>query len=242
MAETIKNHFGQSATGDGSMMCGPLAWTITNDANSFPYRIGYWFENPQTFIGANPRSNGHPWAYFDPESFDMLHETSSMNGYDFVNLGNWYPGDILYSFTALTRPQGVETQNFDHIFIVTGIGANNERFSVSNLVRNYPYKDCTIEEIALYTPGDRTRGFVNWEWNKNGFGETGYSGFDRLRWKWSTYHLEGKERDYVIRIGDTLETIGFDWKIDPSKVAERNGISMGSQLSYGQTIVLPATN
>jgi hypothetical protein len=240
MAASIKNYNGKYATQDGSAMCGPLAWVIMNDANSFPYRIGSWYENPSGFVGTDPRSNQLPWSMFPPDTFDKRVETIPMNGYDFERFGNLYPGDIIFSYGAPFHTQG--SDSFHHIFLVTAINADNSRLSISNLVRNYPFKGCSIEEIVLYTPGDRSNGFINHEWAGYGFGRTGYYGFDVFRWKWITYHNEGKERDYVVRVGDTLETIGFDWKVDPAQIAGWNHLQTGTQLAVGQTLTLPATD
>jgi hypothetical protein len=66
------------------------------------------------------------------------------------------------------------------------------RWTVSNMVRNSPYADCSIEEVPLYTPGDRENGVINHEWNGFGFGRTGTTGFDVFRWNWITYHIDGK--------------------------------------------------
>ena len=33
---------------------------------------------------------------------------------------------------------------------VAGIDENNSRITVSNMVRNSPYEDCSIEEVTLY--------------------------------------------------------------------------------------------
>jgi hypothetical protein len=225
--------FGKSVIGDASRMCGTLAWAITNDANSFPYRIGNWYQTPQTFISTNPRSYGTPWSYFPQDTFDLWQESGRMNACNFEKYGDLYIGDILYSYGGGTE------QSFDHIFMVTGIREDDTRISVSNLVRNYPYKDCSISEIALYKPGDLEKGFINYEWSGNGFGITGKAGFEVLRWKWISYHNFGVELAYVIRDGDTLETIAFDWKVDPSKIAQENGIEMNYQLFPGQSIILP---
>jgi hypothetical protein len=152
--------------------------------------------------------------------------------------GNLYPGDLLYSYTSSFKVVG--DQHFDHIFLVAGIDANNTRLSVSNMVRNAPYDDCSIEEISLYTPGDRENGVINHEWNGFNFGQTGTTGFDVFRWNWITYHIEGTARQYTVRWGDTIETIAFDWKVSPESILEANGLGTDTQLSPNQVITLPA--
>ena len=221
---------------DASSMCGPLAWTIMRDANGFPYRIGSWTANAGAFTGANPRWNGQPWGTFDPDTFTLMHTDSSMPGYDFEKYGNLYPGDLIYSYATLYVTPGY----FDHIFVVAGIDENNTRLSISNMVRNAPYDDCSIEEISLYTPGDREHGVINHEWNGFNFGQTGTTGFDVFRWNWITYHVNAQPIQYTIRWGDTLETVAFDWKISPESIAEANQLTMDTQLIPGQIITLPA--
>jgi len=223
---------------DATSMCGPLAWTIMRDANGFPYRIGSWSANAGAFTNANPKWNGQPWGSFDPETFTLLHTDESMPGYDFASKGNLYPGDLVYSYTMLYKKEG--DPHFDHIFIVAGIDANNARLSISNMVRNSPYADCSIEEIPLYTPGDRENGVINHEWNGLGFGQTGTSGFDVFRWNWITYHINAQPIQYTVRWGDTFETIAFDWKVSPQSIMEANQFVNEIQLTPGQMINLPA--
>lgn len=221
---------------DATSMCGPLAWTIMRDVNGFPYRIGSWTKDAGTFTRVNPRWDGQPWGSFDPETFTLFHSNEYMPGYDFQSNGNLYTGDIVYSFATMYVTPGV----FDHIFVVAGIDENNTRLAISNMVRNSPYTDCSIEEIALYTPGDRQNGVINYEWNGNGFGKTGTTGFDVFRWNWITYHNNGQAMGYTVRWGDTLETIAFDWKVSPEGIMSANGFASDVQLTPGQVISLPA--
>ena len=65
-------------------------------------------------------------------------------------------------------------------------------------------------------------------------------GFDIFRWKWITYHLNNQPVDYIVRYGDTIETIAFDWKISPQEIVNANRISPDLQLVPGQPIILPA--
>jgi hypothetical protein len=220
---------------DATSMCGPLAWTIMKDVNGFPYRIGSWSANAGAFTAANPRWNAQPWGTFDPETFDLIRTDTPMPGYDFEKHGNLYPGDVIYSFATLYQTPGY----FDHIFLVAGLGENGERLSISNMVRNHPYADCSIDEVVLYTPGDRKSGVINHEWNGFGFGRTGTTGFDVFRWKWVSFHAAGQPQEYVVRPGDTIETIAFDWKIHPQQITSANQLSPGAQLQIGQIIILP---
>jgi hypothetical protein len=222
---------------DATSMCGPLAWTLMRDANGFPYRIGSWSANAKAFTSANPKWNSQPWGSFDPETFDLKQTDEPMPGYDFAGKGDLYPGDIIYSYSTLYKIENDE--HFDHIFLVAGIDENNARVSISNMVQNYPYIDCFISEVILYTPNDRQTGVINFEWNGNHFGKTGTSGFDVFRWKWITYHVSGQPMQYSVRTGDTLETIAFDWKISPDSIATANQFSPFAQLAPGQIINLP---
>jgi hypothetical protein len=222
---------------DASTVCGPLAWRIVKDANSFPYRIGNWYSSATLFTQANPRWNGRPWAGFDPETYDLISTDEPMMGHDFANKGNLYAGDIVYSYSVTyANDEGY----FDHIFMVTSVNADNSRSTITNMVQNYPVIDCFIGEVRLYTPGDLQTGVINYEWNDNGYGRTGTSGFDVLRWKWVTYHLNGQPIQYAVRWGDTVETIAFDWKISPQSIRDANALSGNAQLTPGQVITLPA--
>jgi hypothetical protein len=218
-----------------SVMCGPLTWSILRDANSFPYRIGSWSNSDRAFVAANPRWTGQPWATFDPETFDLIHILTPLPGYDFQNNGNLYPGDVVYSFSTLYVTPGY----FDHIFLVAGIGPNDSRLSITNMIQAYPIHSCRVQEVTLYTPGQREEGVVNHEWNGFGYGRTGTTGFDIFRWKWITYHLNGLAIPYTVHWGDTIETIAFDWKISPESLLANNGLSAGVQLTPGQRIELP---
>jgi hypothetical protein len=221
---------------DASSMCGPLAWTIMRDANGFPYRIGSWTANASAFTNANPKWNGQPWGTFDPETFTLTHTDSPLPGYDFAASGNLYPGDLIYSYATLY----VEPGYFDHIFLVAGIDQNNTRLSITNMTRLTPKPTCSIEEVALYTPGDRENGVINHEWNGIGSGKTGTTGFDIFRWNWITYHNNGQAVQYSVRWGDTLETIAFDWKVSPDAIAQANQLGIDTQLTPGEIITLPS--
>jgi hypothetical protein len=227
---------------DATSMCGPLTWKILSDANAFPYRIGSYDANADLFINANPRYwYGRPWNGFDPETYDLVVQTNEpMPGYDFASKGNLYPGDVIFSYGS----SGKYLKNngsFSHVFLVTKIDENGSRFSITNMVQNKGgVKDCSIREVRLYTPGDTETGVINYEWNNHGFGITGHHGFDVFRWKWETYHIEGKARSYTVRWGETLETIGFDWKISPESIAAANQLPLDAVLTPGQQILLPA--
>ena len=221
---------------DATSMCGPLAWTIMRDVNAFPYRIGSWTQSAATFTRVNPRWDGQPWGSFDPETFTLFHTEEAIAGYDFQSKGNLYTGDVVYTFATLYVTAGY----FDHIFVVAGVDENNTRVAISNMVQNSPYADCSIEEVKLYTPGDRETGVLNHEWNGNGYGKTGTTGFDVFRWNWITYHNNGQAMSYTVRWGETIETIAFDWKISPESLQAANQFSADTQLTPGQMIILPA--
>lgn len=220
---------------DATSMCGPLGWSILRDVNGFPYRIGSWTKDAGAFTGANPRWSGQPWGTFDPSTFTLTHTDSPMPGYDFEKLGNLYPGDIIYSFATFYATPGY----FDHIFVVAAVDENYTRWTVSNMVQNSPYADCSIEEVPLYTPGDRQNGVINHAWNGFGFGQTGTTGFDIFRWNWVTYHINGQPLQYSVRWGDTIETIAFDWKVSPQSILDDNQQLGDVQFIPGQIITLP---
>ena len=220
---------------DATSMCGPLAWTIMNDVSGFPYRIGSWTKDADAFTSANPKWNGQPWGTFDPKTFTLTHTDSPLPGYDFEANGNLYPGDLIYSYATLYITPGY----FDHIFLVAAIDGRNTRLSITNMTRLTPEQECSIEEITLYTPGDRESGVINHEWNGFGSGRTGTTGFDIFRWNWITYHIEGKTIPYTVRWGDTIETIAFDWKTSPRSILEVNQFPGDVQLTPGSVITLP---
>lgn len=222
---------------DAASMCGPLAWTLIKDANSFPYRVGSWYASAHIFEDANPKWNGRPWAGFDPETYDVFHTDTPMPGYDFAANGDMEKGDIVYSYSTLYASND---ERFDHIFLVADVNKKGERVSITNMVQNKPEWDCFIQEVVLYTPGDTVNGVINRQWNSAENGRTGVMGFDIFRWKWVSYHLNGLPVEYTVRAGDTLETIAFDWKVSPLEIAEHNRLSTDSQLTPGQIITLPA--
>ena len=61
-----------------------------------------------------------------------------------------------------------------------------------------------------------------------------------LRWKWITYHINGQPIQYVVRWGDTLETIAFDWKVSPQSILDVNQLQPNVQFTPGLIIRLPA--
>ena len=221
---------------DATSMCGPLTWRTIRDANGFSYRVGNWYSNARLFTDANPRWNGRPWLGFDPATYDIMRTSKPMAGYDFATFGELEPGDIVYSFST---PYRMRDGRFDHIFLVAGVDADGSRKSITNMVQNAPFADCSIREVTLYTSGDRGQGVINHEWNDGGYGRTGTTGFEVLRWKWATYHLQGRPISYIVREGDTLETIAFDWKVSPQGIADANGFGPNVQLEPGQAIILP---
>jgi hypothetical protein len=225
---------------DATSMCGPLTWQIIHASDGFPYRVGNYDSDADLFTSANPRYGGkRPWSGFDPESYDLIRIDDAMMGYDFARIGDLHPGDIVFSFGSPTQ-WAVGNGNFSHIFVVAGIDRDSSRIAVANMAMNhFGYEDCSISEVTLYTPGDRLSGAINYGWNDHGYGITGRYGFDVFRWKWITYHLEGRSREYSVRWGDTTETIAFDWKVSPESIEEYNHLPPDCQLEPGQVIVLP---
>ena len=225
---------------DATSMCGPLTWQILHDADSFPYRIGSYDDNSNLFIQANPKYWGNrPWIGFDPESYDLIRIEESLAGFDFREIGDLQSGDIVFSFGSPDQ-WSLGGGFFSHIFMVAGLDWKGSRLAVTNMVKNYRgERDCFISEVVLYTPGVPGSGVINYEWNDHGYGTTGRYGFDVFRWKWISYHLEGKAREYTVRLGDTVETIAFDWKVSPEQILGANYFINGAYLEPGQVIILP---
>jgi len=226
---------------DATSVCGPLTWQITHDANSFPYRIGSYDADADLFINANPRYWGNrPWIGFDPQTYDLIKVGQVMAGFEFETIGGLNPGDLVFSYGSPDQ-WTVGGGYFSHIFLVAGTDDNNSRLAITNLVKNHcGEKDCSISEVVLYTPGDRSSGVINNEWNDHGYGITGRYGFDVFRWKWIIHYQEGRSREYEVRWGETVETIAFDWKVSPESIIEVNILSSGAQLEPEQVIILPA--
>jgi len=226
---------------DATSVCGPLTWQITHDAESFPYRIGNYDANSDLFINANPKYWGRrPWIGFDPATYDLIRVDQAMAGYDFGSIGELNPGDIIFSYGSPNQ-WSLGGGYFAHIFMVAGLDGENSRLAVTNMVKNHlGVEDCFISEVVLYRPGDPGSGVINYEWNDHGYGTTGSYGFDVFRWKWISYHLEGEEREYQVRWGDTIETIAFDWKVSPEEILGANHLVNGAQFEPGQVIILPA--
>ena len=226
---------------DATSVCGPLTWQITHDAEGFPYRIGNYDANSDLFINANPKYWGRrPWIGFDPETYDLIRVDQAMAGFDFQSIGELNSGDIIFSYGSPNQ-WDLGGGYFAHIFMVAGLDGENSRLAVTNMVKNQlGVEDCNISEVVLYTPGDQGSGVINYEWNDHGYGTTGRYGFDVFRWKWISYHLEGEEREYQVRRGDTIETIAFDWKVSPQEILGANELLNGAQFEPGQMITLPA--
>ena len=225
---------------DITTACGPLTWHILKDANSFPYRIDSLHNADTPFVGANPRWNGFPWIAFDPQLSTVIQNRSPMPAYDFQKKGNLFPGDIIFShIRVFSNPTNPDKQSFAHIFVVAGLQPDGTRLAISNMIQNIPARDCSIRQVSLYTPGDLKNGVINHEWNGGGYGKTGTYGFDILRWKWQTFRINALPIPYTVRLGDTLETIGFDWKVNPLDIAAANHLTPGAQLSPGQSLTLP---
>lgn len=221
-------------------VCGPLTWQILHDSAGFPYRIGSYHAGPELFISANPRYGGRrPWIGFDPETYDLIQIHQPMAGYDFQRIGELQPGDLIFSFGSPDQ-WALGGGNFSHIFLVAGEDEQGARLAITNLVKNYhPQQECSISEVLLYTPGDQENGMIHSGWNDHGYGITGRYGFDVFRWKWISYHLEGEARQYTVRLGDTLDTIAFDWKVAPDLILTANPALEDGNLYPGQVILLP---
>lgn len=212
-------------------MCGPLAWSILNDAGAFPPGYGAWAQGAKVFWLSKPEENGRPWSLFPKDTYVLKRVSSPLGTYDFRNFP-LYPGDFFYTYSA--------RDGFDHMFVVTETDGEGNVYTVSNIVRVDPEKRTTIERVLLLNIHDPFVGIARNDWAHDKVnGRTGHAGFEVFRWAWMEKDISGQPASYRVMPGDTYGLIAARWKTPASQIAEYNGDTMDSPLMVGQTIIIP---
>jgi len=211
-------------------MCGPLVWSIMNDAGAFPPGIGAWTAGARVFWLAKPSTNGRPWSLFPPGTYRVYHFDEALSGFDF-NAWPLYPGDFLYTYSA--------KDGFDHMLLVTEVHPDGSVYTVTNLVREGEPQVVTIERALLVHLNDPSAGLVRTLWRDRSNGRTGHAGFDVFRWDWMEKDIAGLPVDYTVQPGDTLGLVALRWRTPADLIAQYNELPPGASLSAGQVLRIP---
>ncbi len=212
-------------------MCGPLAWSILCDAQSFPPGFGDWSEGPKAFWLPKPNVNGRPWSLFPPDTYTLHHFNEPAGTFDFGR----FPlaaGDVLYLYG--------KGDGFDHVVLVTEVDAQGNVYAVTNRVWVEPTLRFAIERVVLYNTNDRETGILRNEWAKDRVnGRTGHGGFEVFRWRWRQKQLDGQPLQTVVEVGDTLPLLAMKWRTPPEQIAAANAWTADAALSVGMSLVIP---
>lgn len=211
-------------------MCGPLAWSIMNDAGAFPPGYGAWTDGPITFWLAKPTTNGRPWSVFPPGSLTVYHFDQPIYQFDF-NAWPLYPGDFLYLYSA--------KDGYDHMIVITEVHPDGSVYTVTNLIQKVPEERLTIERALLYNLSDPTLGLIYNQWRDRTNGRTGHAGFDVMRWDWMVKDIENQPVAYTVLAGDTLGMVSVRWKTPADWIARYNNIASDVSLTVGQELMIP---
>lgn len=212
-------------------MCGPLAWAILCDAQSFPPGYGEWSEGPKTFWLPKPSVNGRPWSLFPPETYLVQRFDEPAGTFDFSR----FPltaGDVLYLYG--------KGDGFDHVVLVTEVDEQGNVYAVTNRVWVEPELRFAIQRVVLYNAHDPTVGILRNEWAKDRVnGRTGHGGFEVFRWKWRQKQLDGQPVQTTVEVGDTLPLLAMKWHTPPEQIAAANGLTNNTSLTIGMTVQIP---
>lgn len=212
-------------------MCGPLAWSILCDSQSFPPGYGDWSEGPKTFWLPKPSVNGRPWSLFPPETFLVRRFNEPAGTFDFGQ----FPlaaGDVLYLYG--------KGDGFDHVVLVSGVDESGNVYAVTNRVWVKPALRFAIERVVLYNFYDSTVGILRNEWaNDRVNGRTGHGGFEVFRWRWRQKQLDGQPVQTLVEVGDTLPLLAMKWRTPPEQIAAANGLTYEANLTVGRTLQIP---
>lgn len=214
-------------TEEPANMCGPLAAALWRDAGLLPAGMGP-ANNLHNYWMANPRVENHPWAFFPPEDYELIHSDTRLWDYDFA-ANPLQPGDFVYAYAG--------ADGYDHMFVVTEVDAQGRAYTVSNnLQDDGSFK---IERLLLYDPTDRTAGVFHIDWcNRPKLGTTGRGGFDVLRPR-GISQPPGTLYPYTVRVGDTASQIVARFNSTLQGIAAHNtGIDL-AHLSLNAKIVVP---
>lgn len=214
-----------------ALMCGPLAWAITNDAGAFPPGYGAWFQAPKSFWLPKPSENGRPWSLFPPETYVLQRFKGPLGSFD-LGIYPLQAGDLLYTYSS--------GDGFDHVLVVSEVDADGNRFAVTNLVQVSPESSVTIQRVLLYNEADPGAGILRNQWaNDRVNGRTGDKAFEIFRWAWREKDVQGQPAAYIVQPGDTLPLVAARWRTPPALIASANRLDPASQLPIGQELMIP---
>lgn len=212
---------------DPSLMCGPLAGSLLQQAGMLPPGVGPW-NNLHNYWLADPEVNGKPWSMFSEPDYSLYQYKTPLAKFDFAA---WplRPGDFLYTYAAAS--------GFEHMFIVTEVDEAGQAFTVANQYRGeligYP-----IERLMLYDPNDPGKGAIYEEWQNGRLGRTGHDGFDVLRIN-GLSQAPGSLYETRVRPGDTVYTLAAKYFSTPEAIAAVNPGQDLLRLQIGQWVWVP---
>ncbi|WP_322506605.1 LysM peptidoglycan-binding domain-containing protein [Anaerolinea sp.] len=212
-------------------MCGPLAWSILCDAQSFPPGYGDWSEGPKTFWLPKPSVNGRPWSLFPPKTYLLQRFDEPAGTFDFSRFP-LVAGDVLYLYG--------KGDGFDHVVLVTEVDGQGNVYAVTNRVWVEPELRFAIQRVVLYNAHDPIVGILRNEWAKDRVnGRTGHGGFEVFRWRWRQKQLNGQPLQTTVEVGDTLPLLAMKWRTPPEQIAAANGLTNDTDLPVGMTVQIP---
>lgn len=196
------------ATGpDPSLMCGPLALVILQDAEL----ISQYIELKEFFLlNPRPEINGPLVEEVFPRyRYEWIRNTTPLNEWDFTQQP-LYAGDFVYTFGG----------NYEHMFVVTRVDEAGRAYAVNNLERGYLTGDPNdaaflIQETLLYDPNQPGEG-VFYEWTNPAYsqvlGLTGTEGLQIWRPSQPVPMVDEPKRE-LASLFDAIIGRGGDWKI-----------------------------
>lgn len=228
------NWLGQEGEEGPSTMCGPLVWSIMNDAGAFPPDWGDWSANPRSFWLAKPSENSRPWSLFPDGVYHVYHFKQPMGTFNFKQFP-LYAGDFVYAYS--------KGDGFDHMFLVTEVDAAGNVYTVTNLIHMLPEKWVSVERVVLLNLNDPTVGIAPNQWaNDRVNGRTGHAGFEVFRWAWMVKDIQQQTVSYAVQPGDSLGLLAERWKTPVEAIARYNKIASDHPLSIGQILSIPPEN
>jgi hypothetical protein len=212
-------------------MCGPLTWAIIAQAGALPPGYGAWTSGAISFWLPDPEVNGRPWNLFPRWMYTLERHETPIASYDF-SAHPLEPGDMIYTYAF--------DFGFDHILVVSEKDADGGVYAVTNLIRNKPEKDYTIQRVLLFTPLDPAAGIYRNQWATDRVnGRTGQKGFEIFRWKWREKDILGQPAAYTVMPGDTLPLVAARWHTPPETIAAANDLDPAQPLVSGAEILIP---
>ncbi|RPI88501.1 MAG: LysM peptidoglycan-binding domain-containing protein [Chloroflexi bacterium] len=211
---------------DPSLMCGPLAAALYQEAGLLPPGSGLW-QDLHSYWLADPEHDGRPWNFFPGNDYELFRYREALSGFDFTA---WplRPGDFLYTYA--------KDNGFEHMFVVTEVDEVGRAYTVANQYRNNGVY--LIEKLLLYDPSQPGNGVIYEEWKDPVLGRTGHDGFDVLRVK-GLSQPPGSLYEYRVQAGDSILTISAKFYSTPEAIAAANPGMDVSRLKLGSWIWVP---